>query len=361
MSRRRLFGGLGFAGVALAVIGGCQAIVGDTVPDFFCRGSDPAACPAGLVCDPVSQRCVAALTNGGEAGTDGDLGQDGPIEDAAPDKVTPKDGDAGPAAPGAPCRIDADCSTKMCGDGTLLTPTIVATSGPVCTKPCCRSSDCPSGLVCFAPGTGGRYCVPVTQVAGRDAPSNGGAAGGATCAKNSDCRSGLCTSTKCQDTCCSTTDCSGGAQCRFVTLSGHDTWACAATAATGNPNDVCFGDADCKSNLCYPTTGSRCRPPCCGQKSCTDLGFASARCSVRQAGPDSVNLCLFSISGFANVGDTCSADGDCKTDFCDPDTSKCADVCCTDADCAPFGATSRCVPSAKAGTNAIRQLHCTKP
>ncbi len=131
---RRLVGAFAATAIMLVVVGGCQAIVGDTVPDFFCRGSDPAACPSGMVCDPTSQRCVASLTNNGEAGSDADLGTDSPVEDAAPDKVTPKDGDAGPAAPGAPCRIDADCSTKMCGDGTLLTPTIVANSQPAFRK-----------------------------------------------------------------------------------------------------------------------------------------------------------------------------------------------------------------------------------
>ena len=60
-------------------------------------------------------------------------------------------------------------------------------------------------------------------------------------------------------------------------------------------------------------------------------------------------------------GSDCKVNADCDSHICDPDTMKCADVCCTDADCALFGAVSRCVPSAKAGTNAIRQLHCTKP
>ncbi|MBL8612218.1 MAG: hypothetical protein JNL38_33055 [Myxococcales bacterium] len=359
MTLRRAIRAAASLGVVTALVVGCQAIVGDAVPDFFCEGTDPAACPAGMKCDVASRRCVGAGSGAIEASTV-DNGSDGAgPSDAALDQKPGDSGDGGPAEPGAPCRVDADCSTKMCGDGTLLTPAVVATSGAVCTKPCCKSSDCPAGLVCFGPGTGGKYCVPAPQIAGRQPPSVGGAQGGATCAKNSDCRSGLCTGTKCQDTCCAATDCASGTTCRLLTLSGHDTWACGVAPGVGNANDFCIDGTDCKSAVCYPATGSRCRPPCCGAKSCVDQGFPNASCSVRVSGPDSVNICLFTSSGAA-IGATCTQDNDCKSDFCDPDTSKCADVCCTDADCAPFGASSRCVPTSKPAANAQRQLHCTR-
>jgi hypothetical protein len=81
---------------------------------------------------------------------------------------------------------------------------------------------------------------------------------------------------------------------------------------------------------------------------------------VRLSGSDAVNLCLFNSSGAA-FGQSCTADGDCKSDFCDPDTKTCSDVCCVDSDCAPYGGTSRCVATTKPADIAPRQLHCTKP
>ncbi len=357
--RTRLSALLALAAVIAAALG-CQAIVSSAVPDFRCSGSDPASCPAGMMCDRATQRCVSAASATPDASieeegtpppdTDARVGTDGARDTGA---------DSGPAPVGAGCRVNADCLSGLCGDGTLLSAATVAASGPVCTRTCCRSEDCPTGTICFGPGTGGRYCVPFQNVAGRVVTVGAGVAPGAGCSNGGQCRSGLCVGSKCVDVCCTNAQCTNGTTCRLAAVSGHDVFACGVPPGSGVDGDFCSGHASCTSSVCYLST---CRAPCCGAKTCQDLGHPSGRCSVFPAGTgnDSVNICLFTSSGSPN-GATCGLDTDCKTEFCDPDTKKCADVCCADSDCAAFGTGFRCIPTTKPAANALRQLHCAKP
>src|SRR6185312_2894686 len=121
-------------------------------------------------------------------------------------------GHADGSAPDASCTGGILCACGNANDCTTAAAKICATSATVgmpimqaagvsgfCTRPCCVSSDCPSGTVCYASGEGGQYCVDPTWL-GRAKPTSN-RSGGAACTSNSDCLSGLCAGSICADTC----------------------------------------------------------------------------------------------------------------------------------------------------------------
>lgn len=340
---------VGVLALALAA-GGCQLLVSSDLPEFRCSAADPSACPSGTVCDLAIGRCVA------DAGA-----LDGGEEDAGEDALEAGDArsdqDAGPLPLGAPCRIDGDCADGLCGTSTILTPPITQGTGPICTKPCCTSAACPSGFVCFGAGTGGNYCVPAAK-ADRTPPSSGGKAPGALCNGNGECRSGYCTGGRCLDTCCRPQDCSPGTICRLASVNvpppGHDLWVCAPPkpGADGGVGAQCGNNGvDCQNDACIPTASGNCRPPCCGKSSCASAGFPNGHCIYGLSNNDYFKFCLFSTSGTdLPLGASCANDGECQSDYCDPEQKKCMEICCTDGDC-PGGQS--CRPSA-VGTPFLR-------
>jgi hypothetical protein len=236
----------------------------------------------------------------------------------------------------------------------------------VCTKPCCKSEDCPRDFACFGPGTGGNYCVRASQLTRGTA--SGAKAGGSTCATGTDCRSGVCAGSplRCADACCTGPDvCPGGGVCRLSTIEGHITMACAEPPPGSTGNDTfCVGASDCKSGICYGSNAS-CRPRCCGAASCAAETPGYGSCAYfSQSGTvkEYVPGCLYpggSPPGGGKVGDPCDPaqqDVLCSTAFCDPVGKYCTDVCCTDADCAGYPGYTVCRPS-----NNPRYLTCQKP
>jgi hypothetical protein len=349
MARRAVLR-VGLGAAMFAALGaGCSVIVGGDVPDFSCASTSKSACPSGLTCDVATGRCVA---DAGYVPGD-DAGEEDADPADAPDART--DGDAsGPAALGSPCRVDGDCQSKLCGTSTHLTTVITQTTGPICTTPCCTSTDCAAPFVCFNGGTGGGYCVP-PALAQRATP--GAKQAGATCASNAECRSGLC-QTRCLDTCCANSDCAAGSICRVKTTSllqaatpTHDVWVCAAATGTLNLGDACTNQTDCKTEMCIPSNGGVCRPPCSNTQACKNAGYANGHCLYSPSGADFLHYCLFTTNGSdIATGGSCVDHGDCQSDFCDPETKKCAEVCAKNADCP---ATQECRPSA-VGTPYLR-------
>ena len=365
----------------LTASGGCEAIVNGDVPSFGCA-PDLGSCPPGKVCsssgqcipacpdtpcpDPmvcVARLCVATATPA----------DSGKIADATLD-VTPPGADAKsdtqPAdvgadrprvggAIGASCSVDANCDSVLCADSSILTKPVTDTAGgPVCTKECCRSEDCPASFVCFSPGTGGAYCVKASLLPrGADAGSTlGASSGGSTCTTGNACRSGVCTGGKCADTCCSTADCGGAsAACRRTQIDGHQTFACADPGATPLADgQLCSIGSECASNVCYAVdvvSNAYCRPRCCGKASCSNKGLGvSVSCYYLQVmgAPEYLPACLKASEnplGAAAPGAACTRDSTCQTGFCDLASGKCTDVCCIESDCSGYPGASHCRPS----------------
>jgi hypothetical protein len=320
---------------------GCSLIVPSEVPTYRCVGSDPSSCPAGLVCDATSLVCV--IPPSPDDGGDDVIADEDAGLDAQPDRDVFE-----PSTMGGDCVVDSDCASGLlCGTSTILTTTIVpANSKAVCTKPCCRSSDCEAGFVCFPGGTGGNYCVSAEK-ADREVPPSGGKSAGQTCTTNNNCRSGLCTGGRCVDTCCDPGQCASGTTCRVATVNAHVSWAC-GVANGGSAKELaatCTDNASCKNDNCVQpfSSAKRCTPPCCSSADCSALGFSGNVCAYGSAGNDQLKWCYEPNAAGKAVGATCSDKAECASRYCDAELGRCANVCCTSDDCAT-GETCRPSP-----------------
>jgi hypothetical protein len=310
--------------VALLASGGCELVVGDSVPSFTCLPGTANNCPAGQVCVPSTQQCVpqaGTCTPGAASGcgaglrcdeqtlrctgsatvrdaegdvvmhVPGDASHDGPvvtsdgpisgdgagdardvnIPDAAPEVVTMC------RTVTCPCSgRNSDCDSGVCAGMLTETMALANALGGMnfCTQPCCTSGDCPGNTVCFGTGGGGNYCV-APQWIGR-AADQGTALGGATCANSSECRSGLCTNNQCADTCCSSAEqssqCASPTVCRYAAFPGssfdtHVTAWCGTQAGTGAGGTSCGAlDSACQSGKC---TLTRCEAVCRSSTDCS--------------------------------------------------------------------------------------------
>ena len=73
-------------------------------------------------------------------------------------------------------------------------------------------------------------------------------------------------------------------------------------------------------------------------------GFGSGHCIYSTSNGDAIRYCLATtVTSGTGAGGACVSPGDCQSDFCDPETKRCANVCAHDADCPPSQA---CKPSA---------------
>jgi hypothetical protein len=343
--------------------GGCEIGIGDGVGAFECI-QGPAVCPGTEVCDPVSHQCVASCTESNcSAGLECDPGsglciasEAGPGDDAAPDSMMVVDSSMAdttmpPADTGSPtetgsCRVAtcpcsgaASCDSAICADQITVGMGLYVAAGSqsFCTATCCTSADCPAGTVCFATDIGGNYCVAPGWLS-RSA-SLGAGLGGASCQSGRDCRSGLCNGQYCADVCCSTngsnTECSGGTTCRFETFPGAATFdknsvAWCGDAGTGQNGETCTHDSDCESELC--NGGAGCSNACRNTPDCGGQGMSCAYVTPTMGGTGVVAACLPG-GGHSGEGSSCSSDTDCESQFCDPTSNECTDVCFTDADC----------------------------
>jgi hypothetical protein len=313
-----------------AWLGGCSVIVPSDVPEYRCSGNDPSSCPSGMVCDAISLLCVSPTP---EPDAPDEVPEEGTGEDSGADH----DGPNGPSALGGECVIDADCEAGLlCGGSTILTTAVVPANTRVCTKPCCTSANCAAGFVCFPAATGGNYCVAAAK-ADRTPPGVGGKGGGETCAGHTACRSGLCTAGRCVDTCCDPDQCAAGTTCRISTVNAHAGWACGVPAggATKEVNESCSQNSDCKNDNCVqPFAALRCTPPCCRATDCTSLGLANNVCAYGQAGNDYIKWCFGPNAAGQALGATCNSNNECASRYCDSELGRCANVCCTNSDCA---------------------------
>jgi hypothetical protein len=333
------------ASIFVGAIAGCTLLVTGDVPAFHCMDT-ASACPPGLRCDTATMLCVASVTVPPvEAGQPDSNDAPYDAETSAPDAA---DGAVVPANLGSKCRLDDECKSGLCASSTELTTAITATTGPICTTPCCTSEECPSSFVCFNGGTGGSYCVPAA-LAQRTPADSGGKAGGTSCSGNSECRSGLCagTTTKtCLDTCCVASNCASPSTCRLKTVSSdtvpatpsHVGWSCALpeTTATKSAGEACNEHSQCKTDACTGFGAKICRPACSNSASCKAIpGFGNGHCLYGSSVNDWFKFCFSETVGTnRSAGTTCSNNSECQSDYCDAELKRCANVCSKDVDCA---------------------------
>lgn len=349
---------LALSGLLVAAFG-CQFIVGSDTPEFTCEEGVASACPDGQFCS--SGRCVA----GSASDTVTPPPPDAAEEDSSPppDARTDAKTDGGPPTGsfGSSCQGDRDCQSGICGTDGLLGQALLG-QGALCTRLCCTSTDCPAGSACLSPGSGGAYCVPAARLPDRTFPASGGAAPGALCANNTDCRSGLCAdlggavaSKRCIDNCCLDRDCTAGSSCTVKAVAGKFTgFVCANGPSARDAGALCSasGDSACRSNFCIRFTNmtlDNCGARCCTHAQCG----AGNSCTLNFAGPTLNDIVQHCIAGTGTPGKgTCTNPQDCSSGLCEvesngqPDGSTsrkvCRDLCCQDGDCA---GTERCLPS----------------
>ena len=262
------------------------------------------------------------------------------------------------AAGGASCTVASDCASYDCVDGT-------------CRSLCMVDGDCAVGSKCSVSGlfssmfaeypteylgtcqpwsgsratcsanancTAGESCSSYVDLTSNDTnvgvfgacktlPNAGGAAVGASCSQDSNCKSGRCELNVltglgyCTADCLGgDTDCAGGTSCRTVTLDKRDpetpaddltAGKCVQTGlgATCSAHGVCaacIGDADCNAAQGVTCVGgfcrdaaNRCEDPC---RTCTGLGTqgdcpSGSTCSSVFIGGVDMNYCADNITG----------------------------------------------------------------
>jgi len=239
---------------------------------------------------------------------------------------------------GEPCTADSECTSPLfCADASVVGGDALPSGATgVCTEPCCSSTACPASFVCYAPGSGGRYCVDPTKI-GRGG-TLGTEQGGATETTATRCRSGEVASGHCADTCCSDTDCASGTACAYGTLDGHDGMFCTAGTGKGTQDDTCFSASDCKDLVCAADGfAGACYDECCGSSKCQSADGSICAFAVIGNSSDVVSLCWQSPQGSKVLGAACTANGDCASGACYDDivndTHYCTDPCCVDSDC----------------------------
>ncbi len=293
-----------------------------------CSPDGGSICPPGETCDPVSHQCISTTLL--------DIGQ--------------------------ACSSDNECKppyfcalTAVLGSGVLPT----STAQGMCTQDCCASSDCPTTpattkpFVCYAPGTGGHFCVDPVKL-GRPGVV-GTEQGGTTESAATRCRSGAVAGARCIDTCCTDSNCGSGSACEIGNQDNADGMFCLPNKGNDSPGSNCYTADKCKNQVCVEYDADPfdylCTAQCCGSSACGNLFGYPARCNYEQTSvnKDYVPICSQSQVGSNAFGTTCSSNADCQSDVCYTDlahSSKyCTDICCIDSDCGDSAWVCRPTPT----------------
>jgi hypothetical protein len=117
---------------------------------------------------------------------------------------------------GTSCQKDSECRSDKCEKDVCV---------------CRTDSDCPTGQACYTPITGQNHCEATSKAVG------------ATCGKDSECRSGKCEKDVC--VCRADSDCPAGQAC-YTPITGQN--HCEATSKAVGA--TCGKDSECKSGKC---------------------------------------------------------------------------------------------------------------
>jgi hypothetical protein len=292
-----------------------------------CVGDDPkliglaCPCPAELVCDTATNKCVArSPIDAGQIGPkdaqpaiDGSIGDSmaGGLDASGLDREAGQVPDTGPRT----CGLDVEC-----GDQSLIC------EGGFCTASCrVPEAACPAPSVCN-PETG--RCVP------GDLPL------GATCSVHDQCTTALCLGLAgarpmsfCSTPCGQTSDCPLGFGCRWLS----DMPFCVPPEIDDPPapfstpsGGMCTEGNPCQSQVCN-TGAMQCVERCSRSSDCQAFG---GNCWVWEQQPMVYSqLCVPQMGG--GPGTACTANSACASGLCSRYTSQCAALCCADLDCPP--------------------------
>jgi hypothetical protein len=262
---------------------------------------------------------------------------------------------------GCKCSGNTDCASNICADAQTVTTQLYGeVNHGFCIQPCCTSTDCPGGFVCYPTAVGGNYCIDPSLLS--RSTTLGASIGGTSCGTASQCRSGVCSGGTCQDTCCSmfqSSECGGSSTCRYGTFPGsgsvdqHYASHCTTSGGgSGGNQSPCSNDSNCKSNFCFTVTGA-CSEACESSADCAS-GFCSY---ATNSSSDIIAICGYP-TGSVGLGGTCVTDTECATAYCDTNTKKCTDVCYLDSNCSAMPGW-RCRPeSYKVGVGTLSILLC---
>ncbi len=276
-------------------------------------------CSVGDYCDQATDRCVP-MTNCNDPGMGCPPGE---RCDATSGRCELLRG----LPIGDPCRADVECGSGACYRWSALDLDPVGDAIGRCGAPCCNNDSCSglgTGLVCWAPGSGARSCMPSALV---DSDA-------ATCSRPSDC--------------------SLPEVCRLasITTSGDTFNALACGEPTGSSLRSCGANRDCASGLCL---GGNCALPCATQSGCRvfdcltpilcipqQVGF----CAYWDAGGDWITACSATAPSLRPAGEPCTANGQCQEAYCNLSSGRCSATCCADSDCTATGGVCRPVDNA---------------
>ncbi len=281
-----------------------------------------AMCTAPFTCDPASGRCMNANA---VCTQDSQCGHGAPFGQCLEGRCRYGCG----AAPAA-CTGDRQCLlTGFCRPSPRCTTTDPDCGDPdfVCVADhCVRRCDQPGAHPCYSGtcGADGR-CSSLPF--------------GATCTAHGDCASGQCLELTsppgtrfCTQRCSATGDCLLDASCLPVSSAN----LCIPDRLASTDFDIPSGGActnpgnDCQSGIC---TSNLCVERCSRRADCSGLG-TECQMLVQGTGGNAVYVlrCASPPSG-APAGQPCASDSVCRSNVCDRYYNRCADGCCSEAEC----------------------------
>ncbi len=193
-------------------------------------------------------QCSSSRCSGGTCVCNSDI--DCPSGQRCFKPATAKNFCAATALPlGASCNREDECLSNQCEGGVCV---------------CRHDSDCPSGQVCRTPITGSNFCEA--------AEKSGSKMLGVSCNHDSECRSNKCESGRC--VCNSDSDCAPGLEC-YRPITGSN--ACRPVGLALGAS--CQKDSQCRSNKCEKNqcvcrtnddcpAGKVCKTPITGKNHC---------------------------------------------------------------------------------------------
>ena len=216
---------------------------------------------------------------------------------------------------------------NVCGWGCVG----IAGGGAHCSRPCTTASDCPGGFACGFidpdfPSTG-KACMQVNIPCptGNECPSGVGG----FCGEGEGAGSWCTAPCETADDCPRLQEGIPPYECSLDAGLGHEvcqlTDAMLALVGENGIGSPCARNQDCRSGLCA-TDGSGLGPYCieiCTLQGGCSHGFGCA--PLRTA--DSTFFLYCVNSGTGVVGSPCSGNADCRTAFCDLGVNRCSRVC----------------------------------